>query len=215
MGCLEILYHFQCVTFWSQSLLTDRYTNWVSQKSSKPTGSKLIEPVSSDCPVYNAHCSRKHPRFRFYSFAVRLLLMYICMTSRLPQARVCIFVAPASSALQRALARNSHALAGLLQTLYLVKETHSSTCADGWRQGDDVTARRQMCGARWPAPANAFYPWPWGASDVPPLPLNVVSNAIKFRERLWRPGGRVNILAHVKAVKIQCLHSYVCSLAMM
>lgn len=141
--------------------------------------------------------------------------MYICVTSRLPQARVCIFVAPASSALQRALARKSHALAGLLQTLYLVKETHSSTCADGWRQGDDVTARRQMCGTRWPAPANAFYPWPWGASDVPLLPLNVVSNVIKFRERLWRPGGQVNILAHVKVVKIQCLHLYVCSLATM
>lgn len=58
-------------------------------------------------------------------------------------------------------AANSHALTGPWHTLYLVKETHSGTCADGWRRGDDVTSRRQMCWAWWPMPANAFHPWPW------------------------------------------------------
>lgn len=44
---------------------------------------------------------------------------------------VCVSAEPASSVLQRALARKSHALTGPRQTLYLVKETHSSLCADG------------------------------------------------------------------------------------
>lgn len=69
----------------------------------------------------------------------------ICMTSRLTYVCKCAFAEPASSVLQCALAGKSHALTGRQQTLYLVAATHSSTCADGWRQGDDVTSRRQMC----------------------------------------------------------------------
>ena len=44
---------------------------------------------------------------------------------------VCVFAELASSVLQRAPAKNNHALTGPRQTLYLVETTHSSPCADG------------------------------------------------------------------------------------
>lgn len=84
-----------------------------------------------------------------------------------------VFAEPASRVLQCALARNSHALTGRRQTLYLVRETHSNACADGWRQGDDVTLRRQMCWARRPVPANAFHPWPWVVWGAPTTCLSL------------------------------------------
>lgn len=125
---------------------------------------------------------------------------------------VCVFAEPASSVLQRALVRNSHALTGLRQTLYLVKGTHSSTCADGWRQGDDVTSRRQMCWAWWPVPANAFHPWPWEAPRSPPPPCRLSCNKDWWKTVIWTDSiwAQVNDLTDVEwAKKTNTLIRYV------
>lgn len=87
-----------------------------------------------------------------------------------------------SRVLQHALQWNSHAITGPWQTLYLVKEMHSSKCADGWRQGDDLTLRRQMCQAQQPVPANAFHPWPWGLPHFPSPHFAVMERSLSWSE---------------------------------